>query len=379
VWMPGQRTATPAQHVVRLEELAARRAADRTEGPTDDLGERAAELKATAAAEGEAAEAGASPEAGSRAGAESAAQASVGAEGSGAEASSAAQAGSSAAETSSAAQAGSSAAEAGGGGVEAGGAAAADGARAVEGGLLAGVLVGEPEVGDGVAAVYRLAEKMRRRRVRRVVAAGLVSAAVVAAFGYGLATAVIPAPYQLSRQAAPVAGPAPAVDQVLVALDPVLRENGLRAVRREPSAGPGWRQYAVAHATSGRPRGLIEVAAYSAPDGLCFPVLKDREACARPMGGGDVEYARYTDDQDVDWQVQQVIARRLSDGRVIAVMATGERGTGKRADGRAPLTAAQVARVAVDVRVMSAFAVDEDCTGPDAACPVLKVPVPVTR
>lgn len=248
-----------------------------------------------------------------------------------------------------------------------------------KGGLLAGVLIGEPPVGEGVAAVYRRAEKLRRRRVRRVVAAGLVSAVVVAAFGYALATAVIPTPYLRMQPATPVAGPDPVVDPVLVTLEPVLRDNGLRAVRREPSAGEGWRQYAVADAKSGRPRGLIEVAAYLAPDGLCFPVLREREACARPMGGGDVEYARYSDDRDVDWQVQEAMARRLSDGRVVAVMATGERGTGRRADGRPPLTAAQVARVAVDVRVMSAFDPDEQCTGPDAACPVLKVPVPTSR
>ena len=248
------------------------------------------------------------------------------------------------------------------------------------GGLLAGVLVGEPPVGDGVAAVYRRAEKMRRRRVRKIVAAGMVSAAVVAGFGYALATAAIPTPYQMRRQATPVVGPAPVVDPLLVALQPVLRDNGLKAVPREPGAGPGWRQYAVAHATTGRPRGLVEVAVYAAPDGLCFPLRNDREACARPMGdGGDMEYARYSDDGDVDWQVHEAIARRLSDGRVIAVMATGERGTGKRADGRPPLSAAQVAGVAVDVRVMSAFDPDEDCTGPDAACPVLKVPVPKAR
>ncbi|WP_285686658.1 hypothetical protein [Actinoplanes sp. NBRC 103695] len=289
---PGPRVATPAQNPVRMDDLVARRPVD---GPTDDLGEWAAQA-------GEA-----------------------------------------------------------------------------KGGLLAGVLIGEPPVGEGVAAVYRRAEKLRRRRVRRVVTAGLVSAVVVAAFGYALATAVIPTPYLRKQVATPVAGPAPVVDPVLVTLEPVLRDNGLRAVRREPSAGVGWRQYAVADARSGRPRGLIEVAAYLAPDGLCFPVLSDREACARPMGGGDVEYVRYSDDRDVDWQVQEAMARRLSDGRVVAVMATGERGTGRRADGRPPLTAAQVARVAVDVRVMAAFDLDEQCTGPDAACPVLKVPVPANR
>ena len=242
--------------------------------------------------------------------------------------------------------------------------------------LLADVLVGEPPLGEGVAAVYRRAEKLRRRRLRRVVAAGVVSALVVAGFGFALATAVIPVTRHPGLDPHPVAVPEPAVDPVLVALGPVLSNNGLKATPKEPSAGPGWRQYSVVDRTSGRPRGLIEVAAYAAPDGLCFPVLGDAEACARPMSrGDDFEYVRYTDDRDVDWQVHEAIGRRLSDGRVLAVMATGERGTGKRVDGRPPMNAAEVAALSVDKRAMAAFAPGEACAEPDPACPVLKVPV----
>lgn len=242
--------------------------------------------------------------------------------------------------------------------------------------VLADVLAAEPPVGDGVARVYRRADRMRRRRLRRVVVAGVAAAAVVAGFGYVLATAAVPGARQPSA-ARPAVGAPPVVDPLLVALDPILAGNGLKAVPKEPGRGPGWRQYAVADRTSGRPRGLVEVAVYAAPDGLCFPVRNEPGACARALSRGDnAEYARYTDDRDVDWQVHQAIARRLSDGRVFAVMATGERGTGSRADGRPPLSAAEVADVAVDVRVMSAFDPEEECTAPDAACPVLKVPVP---
>lgn len=374
------KAATPAQNGVRLDDLAhvadgatlrnASAAGDQkgthdgiAERATDDLREQAAEAAVGTAGRDEADDAGSEVDA---AGA-----------GGGSLRAPDREAGEAGVEVAAAEGAGRGGAVAGAGRGEAG--EAGGGVDAGRGGLLAGVLVGEPPVGDGVAAVYRRAEKMRRRRVRKIVAAGMVSAAVVAGFGYALATAAIPTPYQMRRQATPVVGPAPVVDPLLVALQPVLRDNGLKAVPREPGAGPGWRQYAVAHATTGRPRGLVEVAVYAAPDGLCFPLRNDREACARPMGDGGMEYARYSDDRDVDWQVHEAIARRVSDGRVIAVMATGERGTGRRADGRPPLSAAQVAGVAVDVRVMSAFDPNEDCTGPDAACPVLKVPVPKAR
>jgi len=117
---------------------------------------------------------------------------------------------------------------------------------------------------------------------------------------------------------------------------------------------------------------------YAAPDGLCFPVLADPEACARPdRAGDDVEYVRYADDSDVDWQVHEAIARRRSDGRVVAVMATGERGTGDAVAGRPPLSPAQTAALAADPALMAAFHAEESCNGTDPACPVLKVAVTI--
>ncbi|MEV6488096.1 hypothetical protein AB0M20_05560 [Actinoplanes sp. NPDC051633] len=247
------------------------------------------------------------------------------------------------------------------------------------GALLATVFVGEPPVGDGVDDVYRRADLIRRGRLRRVVAGGAVTALLVAAVGYALTAAVIPGTNH-PGVAAPAPGPTPVVDPLLGAVASVIGPRGLRALPREPARGEGWRQYSVVDSRSGRPRGLIEVSAYAAPDGLCFPVRADADACAKPLrGGDDLEYTRYTDDRDADWQVHEAIARRLSDGRVIAVMATGERGTGDAAAGRPPLTAAETAGLAVDVRVSSAFDEGERCNGPDPACPVLKVPVPVGR
>ena len=247
------------------------------------------------------------------------------------------------------------------------------------GDLFGSALVGEPPVGDGVDDVYRRADLVRRRRLRRVVAGGAVTALLVAAVGYALTAAVIPAtPHPGS--VAPMAGPTPVVDPLLGAIASVTGPRGLRALPRQPASGEGWRQYSVVDQNSGRPRGLIEVSVYAAPGGLCFPVRSDPEACARPMRpGDDVEYARYTDDRDPDWQMHEAIARRLSDGRVVVVMATGERGTGNVDAGRPPLTAAETAGLAVDVRVSSAFDSSERCNGPDPACPVLKVPVPVVR
>jgi hypothetical protein len=244
------------------------------------------------------------------------------------------------------------------------------------GDLLARVFDGEPPVGDGVRAVYRRAERIRRRRVRAVIGAGAAAVVVVAAVGYGLTTAALPG--TRTRQITTIAQAAAApVDPVL----DVLRTTGTdeyRVVPREPSRGEGWRQYTVVARGSGRPRGLIEVSTYVAKDGLCFPVLASPGACARAERRGvGVEYVRYADDRDVDWQVNQAIARRLSDGLVIVVMATGERGTGSATLGKAPLTALQTATVAADHRVMAAFAPGERCNGPDPACPVLKVPVPI--
>ena len=62
---------------------------------------------------------------------------------------------------------------------------------------------------------------------------------------------------------------------------------------------------------------------------------------------------------------------------MVAVTATGERGTGDAMAGRPPLTASQTASLASNPGLMAAFGADERCNGPDPACPVLTVPVPV--
>lgn len=236
---------------------------------------------------------------------------------------------------------------------------------------------GEPPIQGGVAEVYRRAERMRRARLRAVIAAGAVAALLAAAVGYVLTTSVVPSTPRRNPQPAEAA-PAPEVDPVLTILRGTA-DGSLRIVPRAPAAGPGWRQYTVLHRKTGRPHGMIEVSVYSAPDGVCFPVLADPQACARPeYFADDVEYARYADDRDVDWQVYQAMGRRLSDGRLLAVMSTGERGTGDADTGRPPLTPLQTATLATDTRLMSAFGPGESCNGPDPACPLLKVPVPVT-
>lgn len=238
------------------------------------------------------------------------------------------------------------------------------------------VFDGEPPIGPGVTAVYQRADRMSRRRLQIVLATGAMAAVLVAGLGYVLTAAVVP---DSVRRGAQAGAPAPEadVDPVLMLLRTVAGPD-LRVVPREPSRGVGWRQYTVLNRAGGQPRGLIEVSVYTAPDGICFPVLTDRTACARPARVGEnVEYARYGDTRDVDWQAYQTMARRLSDGRVLTVMTTGERGTGDTDAGRPPLTALRTATLATDTGLISAFGPGESCDGPDPACPLLIVPVPV--
>jgi hypothetical protein len=238
--------------------------------------------------------------------------------------------------------------------------------------LLGQVFAGEPPVGRGVAAVYRRAD---RRRLRIVLVLGAVAAVLVATLGYALAAALVPDSARRSATAVPAA-PAPGVDPVLRILRTAAGRD-LRVLPREPSRGEGWRQYAVLTHGTGKSRGLIEVSVYTAPDGICFPVLADPKACARPVrAGAGVEYVRYGSARDVDWQVYQAMARRLSDGRLLTVLATGERGTGDAVAGRPPLTSLQTVTLAVDPALISAFGPGESCDGPDPACPLLMVPVP---
>ncbi len=235
------------------------------------------------------------------------------------------------------------------------------------------VLAGEPPVADGVEAVFRRAAVIRGRRLRTAIAAAAAVAVLVTAGGYGLTSAIVPATVQ---RAAAADAPPPPVDPVLAVLRPHGTKAGLRIVPREPARGDGWRQYAAIDRRSGHSRGLIEVSVHAAPGRFCFPVLADPDACARPERSGGVDYVRYADDHDADWQVVQVIARRPADGRVVALMATGERGTGSARAGRPPFTARQAATLAAGPRLMDAFGAREHCAGAHPACPLLKVAVP---
>ena len=241
-------------------------------------------------------------------------------------------------------------------------------------GLLAQVFDGEPAVGGGVEAVFRRAEAIRRRRLRHVLLAGLAAVLVVATVGYVLTSAVLPTTPKRAPGAA--VAPTPVRDPVREVLTAVTTDKDLRVVPRTPARGEGWRQFPVLSRDSGRPRGLVAVSVYAAPDGLCFPVRADPDVCARPDRSGAAEYVRYTDDSDEDWQVTQAVARRIPDGRVVVVMATGERGTGDAEAGRPPLTGREATQVALNPRVMAAFEANESCNGTSPSCPVLRVPLP---
>jgi hypothetical protein len=247
--------------------------------------------------------------------------------------------------------------------------------------LLTAVLVraceSEPAPEDAVPDINRRADRLRRRRARGVVLAGLLVVAVVVLLGYALTTVLLPGPKPRSAAAVPVPQPRPSavLDPVLKVLAPPVDAKGYRIVPRLPASGVGWRQYAVLNA-DGEPRGLVEVAVYDAPAGLCLPVRADPRACALPdRTRSGIEYARYAETADADWQVHQVIARRVVDGRTVAVMATGERGTGSAEQGKPPLTTVEVARAATNHRLPDAFGVGERCNPPAPACPILRFPV----
>lgn len=226
----------------------------------------------------------------------------------------------------------------------------------------------EPPIGDAVEDIFRRAEAVRRRRVGALLAAAALAVAGIVALGFALTALLLPN----APRPAPAGRSAPPADPVLDVLRPVLRTSGLRVLAREPARGPGWRRYRVL-TSNGRSRGMVEISAYAQRNGLCFPVRGHPGVCARPdVAAGGVAYARYTDDRDVDWQVNEVIARFV-DGRVIVVQATGERGTGTAAGGRPPLSALVAARIATDPRVAAGFG-DRNDRCP-AACPVLMVPV----
>jgi hypothetical protein len=251
-------------------------------------------------------------------------------------------------------------------------------------GLLEHLVAGEPadpSLDAEVEAVFRRAGLLRRRRTRMLAGAGAAAAAVVATAGYLIFTTLLPAttpaPPAVVPTVSAVPVPSAIADPVLALVAPLVDGKKMHVYPRSPERGNGWRQYSVVTA-AGDPRGTVQVAVYAAPEDLCFPVLSGSDECAEtewaPKG---VEYVRYDDDKDVDWQVHQTISRRISDGRVVAVMATGERGTDNPSKGKPALSGKEIERIATDPRLGDAFGPGEDCWGPSAgACPVFRVPVP---
>jgi hypothetical protein len=227
-------------------------------------------------------------------------------------------------------------------------------------------------LGDALDDIFRRAETVRRRRIRSLFGAAAGAAAGLVAVGYALTALLLP---DTSHPSAAAGRSTVTADPVLAVLRPALRGSGLRVEAREPARGAGWRRYLVLTA-AGRPRGVVEVATYAAPPRLCFPARGAPDACALPERGGGTGYVRYVVDGDP--QVNEVIARRPGDGRVIVVQAAGERGTGSAAGGRPALSALMAARIATDARIAAGFGAAERCTGPDGGCPVLAVPLPVT-
>ncbi|MFI5933164.1 hypothetical protein [Actinoplanes sp. NPDC051494] len=243
--------------------------------------------------------------------------------------------------------------------------------------VLERACAGEPELGDAVDDIFRRADRLRRRRARSVVLAGLVAVALVVSLGYALTTVLLPGAKPRSTAAVAVAQPRPSgvLDPVLKVLAVPVDAKDLQIVPRPPFSGPGWRQYAVLDA-GGAPRGLVEVAVFDAPAGLCLPVLADPTSCAQPdRTASGFDYARYDRTEDQDWQVHEVIARRVVDGRTVAVQATGERGTGDRERGEPPLSTREAAEAATDPHLLDGFGLGERCNTPAPACPVLQVPV----
>jgi hypothetical protein len=251
--------------------------------------------------------------------------------------------------------------------------------------LLEHVLDGEPAIGDEIDEIFRRADRLRRRRIQALIGAGLVVVAVIAAAGYALTSTLMPTASRSTvpsvsadvppRTAGSTPFPATVADPVLGLLAPIVDGRKERISPRPPDRGNGWRQYSVT-GQDGTPRGTVAVAVYATGKNLCFPVPTAPNRCAKaeraPAG---VEYVRYDDEKDHDWQVHQTIARRTSDGRTIALMATGERGDDNAA-GKPGLTGAQIQQLATDRRLFDAFGKGEDCFGPSSgACPAFKVPL----
>jgi len=250
------------------------------------------------------------------------------------------------------------------------------------GDLFERVLAGEPALGDEVDAVFRDAERLRRRRTRLLLTVGAATAGALVLAGYLLTSTLLPA-RGAPPAAAPTRGatpkPSAVSDPVLRVIAPIVDGERMRILPPQPERGPGWRRYAVLD-HDGRPLGVVEVAVYAVPQSMCFPAPGGWGGCARAEdAAGGVQFVRYDGAGDPQWQVNETIARRTADGRTVAVMAAGERGAADSA-GRPALSGAQVRQIATDIRLIAAFGPRERCNGPAAAgaCPAFPVPVPTT-
>jgi hypothetical protein len=250
--------------------------------------------------------------------------------------------------------------------------------------LLGHVLEGEPAPADEVDEVFRRAEALRRRRTRLLLIAAVAIAAIVVLAGYLLTTTLLPA--RTAQRVVPgghavtpvaVSVPSAIADPVLALVAPLVDAADLRIVPRPPERGFGWRQYSVL-AANGQPRGTVQVAVFARPGGLCFPRRNGKDGCARAdRADGGVDYLSYGEGTDPDWQVNEAVARRTSDGRTVALMATGERDATDPDDATPSLSGSQVEQLATDPRLLAGFGAGESCDGRASnACPVFKVPVP---
>jgi hypothetical protein len=282
--------------------------------------------------------------------------------------------------------------------------------------LLDGVIDDEPPLPDAAVAVFGLADKLRKRRRRRVLIGATCVVVTVALTGNALTEWLLPAVVPQvtgDRQPSPTPGasggpgvqgsgvqgsgaalrsasgaPSGAIgagasaapdvsassaattDPVLGRVVAALGNRGFAFQRTEQ--GEGWRRYAVL--VGGTPTGTLETVVYATTAGLCLP--KDAattgtpESCVRMARKDGLRYYTY---EDADDGVTEAVLVRQSDSRAYAVQATGGSGQG------APLTVTELKRVALDPNLLDAFSPDEWCDRPDSSCPDLAVPVPAEQ
>ncbi len=268
--------------------------------------------------------------------------------------------------------------------------------------LLDDVFDDEPARPDAAVAVFGLAEKLRKRRRRRVLIAATCFVVLVALAGNAVSELLAPtagrgrtagltgtpatpgadptavtgaptAPGAPNASAASTASPATSASaEPVLAL--AVKALGPGGHSFEPDGkGDGWRRYTVA--SEGKVTGRLAVVLYSTTGGLCLPPTpKPSEDCVRMPVRNGVRYYTY---DDADRRFTQVVAVRQADSRVFALHATGAGADGS--DAAAALTVTELKRLALDPRLPDAFGADESCDRPDPSCPTLGLPVPPDR